>query len=79
MTVSHGSYSLAHTNTLFRVEHDPQLNVIAIIDPLGRNAETYSLDVNERVISVRKSRGQALQAFHVGNNCLKTTRLMRAG
>ena len=28
------------TNTLFRVEHDQQLNVVAIIDPLGRNAET---------------------------------------
>ena len=36
------------TNSLFGVEHDQQLNVIAITDPLGRAAETYVLDENER-------------------------------
>ena len=32
------------TNSLFGVEHDQQLNVVAIMDPLGRLAETYVLD-----------------------------------
>jgi len=49
------------TNTLFRVEHDEQLNVVAIIDPLGRNAETYVLDENERVVSVTNVEGQVIK------------------
>ena len=49
------------TNALFRVEHDEQLNVVAIVDPLGRNAETYVLDGNERVVAVTNVEGQVLE------------------
>ena len=48
------------TNSLFGVEHDKQLNVVAITDPLGRAAETYVLDENERVVAVTNLEGQAM-------------------
>ena len=48
------------TNTLFGVEHDKQLNVVAITDPLGRNAETYALDGNERIVRVTNLEGQTM-------------------
>ena len=48
------------TNSLFGVEHDQQLNVVAITDPLGRAAETYVLDENERVVAVTNVEGQVL-------------------
>ena len=47
-----GRVSGGVTNALFGVEHDRQLNVVAITDPLGRKAETYVLDANERVVAV---------------------------
>lgn len=48
------------TNSLFGVEHDKQLNVVAITDPLGRAAETYVLDENERVVAVTNVEGQVM-------------------
>ena len=48
------------TNALFGVEHDAQLNVVAVTDPLGRRAETYILDGNERVVAVTNVEGQAM-------------------
>ena len=56
------------TNTLFGVEHDQQLNVVAIVDPLGRRAETYVLDENERVVAVTNVEGQAMaRTYAVGS------------
>ena len=48
------------TNVLWTVSHDRQLNVVAITDPLGRPAETYVLDANERVVAVTNLEGQVL-------------------
>ena len=56
------------TNTLFGVEHDQQLNVVAITDPLGRRAETYRLDGNERIVRVTNLEGQTMfRAYAVGD------------
>ena len=63
------------TNTLFGVEHDKQLNVISITDPLGRKAETYVLDENERVVAVTNLEGQAMtRAYAVGKMISAETR-----
>jgi hypothetical protein len=48
------------TNALFAVSHDRQLNVVAITDPLGRPAESYVLDLNERVVAVTNLEGQVM-------------------
>ena len=63
------------TNTLFGVEHDQQLNVVAIVDPLGRRAETYVLDENERVVAVTNVEGQAMtRTYAVGRLVSSETR-----
>lgn len=48
------------TNRLFGVEHDRQLNVVAITDPLGRRAESYVFDGNMRVVAVTNVEGQVM-------------------
>ena len=48
------------TNTLFGVGHDKQLNVVSITDPLGRKAESYALDANDRVVAVTNAEGQVM-------------------
>ena len=48
------------TNTLFGVEHDKQLNVVSITDPLGRKAEAYVLDANDCVVAVTNVEGQVM-------------------
>ena len=48
------------TNALFSVSHDPQLNVVAIADPLGRRAESYVLDANERIVAATNLEGQVM-------------------
>ena len=63
------------TNTLFGVEHDKQLNVVAITDPLGRSAETYVLDENERVVAVTNLEGQVMaREYLVGDFVASETR-----
>ena len=63
------------TNTLFGVEHDQQLNVVAITDPLGRAAETYVLDENERVVAVTNVEGQVMtREYLVGDVVSSETR-----
>ena len=63
------------TNALFSVRHDEQLNVTAITDPLGRDAETYVLDVNERVVAVTNVEGQAMsRSYAVGDKVASETR-----
>ena len=48
------------TNTLFGVGHDKHLNVVSITDPLGRKAESYALDANDRVVAVTNLEGQVM-------------------
>lgn len=63
------------TNNLFGVEHDKQLNVVAVRDPLGRNAETYVLDENERVVAVTNLEGQVMaREYLVGDFVASETR-----
>ncbi len=63
------------TNTLFGVSYDMQLNAIAITDPLGRNAETYMLDENERVVAVTNVEGQVMtRRYAVGDIVSSETR-----
>ena len=63
------------TNNLFGVEHDKQLNVVAITDPLGRSAETYVLDENERVVAVTNVEGQVMtREYLVGDVVSSETR-----
>ena len=63
------------TNNLFGVEHDKQLNVVAITDPLGRSAETYVLDENERVVAVTNLEGQVMaREYLVGDFVASETR-----
>ena len=63
------------TNSLFGVEHDKQLNVVAITDPLGRSAETYVLDENERVVAVTNLEGQVMaREYLVGDFVASETR-----
>ena len=63
------------TNSLFGAVHDRQLNVVAITDPLGRNAETYVLDANERVVAVTNLEGQAMaREYLVGGLVASETR-----
>jgi len=63
------------TNALFCVEHDQRLNVVAITDPLGRRAETYVLDENERVVAVTNVEGQAMtRTYAVGGVVSSETR-----
>ena len=42
------------------VSHDPQFNVVAVDDPLGRRAESHVLDENERVVAVTNLEGQVM-------------------
>ena len=63
------------TNALFDVEHDKRLNVVAIKDPLGRKAETYVFDANERVVAVTNLEGQAMtREYMLGNLVASETR-----
>ena len=63
------------TNALFAVSHDRQLNVIAITDPLGRPAESYVLDLNERVVAVTNLEGQAMtRTYALGEMVASETR-----
>ena len=63
------------TNALFCVEHDQRLNVVAITDPLGRRAETYVLDENERVVAATNVEGQAMtRTYAVGGVVSSETR-----
>ena len=63
------------TNTLFSVRHDSQLNVLAVVDPLGRRAESYSLDSEGRVASARNMEGQQMtRRYAVGNLLTSETR-----
>ena len=63
------------TNSLFGVEHDKQLNVVAITDPLGRAAETYVLDENERVVAVTNLEGQVMtRTYALGEIVVSETR-----
>ena len=63
------------TNSLFGVEHDQQLNVVAITDPLGRAAETYVLDENERVVAVTNLEGQVMtRTYALGEMVASETR-----
>ena len=48
------------TNALFSVTHDPQLDVVAIADPLGRPAESYVLDANGRIVAATNLEGQVM-------------------
>ena len=68
------------TNALFGVEHDRQLNVVAITDPLGRNAETYVLDENERAVAVTNVEGQTMsREYAVGGFVSSVTRFDGTG
>ena len=63
------------TNSLFEVDYDKQLNVVAITDPLGRNAETYVIDGNERMVAVTNVEGQAMtRTYAVGDAVSSETR-----
>ena len=63
------------TNALFGVSHDPQLNVVAITDPLGRPAESYVLDANERVIAATNLEGQRMtRTYALGKMVASETR-----
>ena len=63
------------TNSLFGVDYDQQMNIVAIRDPLGRNAETYVLDENERVVAVTNLEGQVMtRAYSVGGFVSSETR-----
>lgn len=63
------------TNRLWSVAHDPQLNVVSVTDPLGRRAETYVLDANERVVAATNLEGQALlRSYLVGDLVAAETR-----
>ena len=63
------------TNALYEVSHDPQLNVVAIGDPLGRRAESYVLDENERVVAVTNLEGQVLsRRYALGRMVASETR-----
>ena len=68
------------TNALFSVRHDEQLNVVAITDPLGRDAETYVLDANERVVAATNVEGQAMtRTYAVGDKVSSETRFDGTG
>ena len=63
------------TNALFSVSHDRQLNVVAITDPLGRPAESYVLDLNERVVAVTNLEGQVMtRTYALGEMVASETR-----
>lgn len=63
------------TNALFAVSHDQQLNVVAITDPLGRPAESYVLDLNERVVAVTNLEGQVMtRTYALGEMVASETR-----
>ena len=63
------------TNTLFGVEHDKHLNVVSITDPLGRKAESYALDANDRVVAVTNVEGQVMaRAYALGELVASETR-----
>ena len=56
---------------LFSVRHDRQMNSTAILDPLGRTAESYELDANARVVSVTNLEGQVQRYFWIGADWLR--------
>ena len=63
------------TNRLFGVEHDRQLNVVAITDPLGRRAESYVLDGNMRVVAVTNEEGRVMtRRYALGDLVASETR-----
>ena len=63
------------TNTLFGVEHDKHLNVVSITDPLGRKAESYALDANDRVVAVTNLEGQVMtRSYALGELVASETR-----
>ena len=63
------------TNTLFGVGHDKQLNVVSITDPLGRKAESYALDENDRIVAVTNLEGQAMtRTYALGELVASETR-----
>ena len=63
------------TNRLWSVAYDPQLNVVSVGDPLGRAAETYALDENERVVAVTNLEGQAMaRTYRLGDLPASVTR-----
>ena len=63
------------TNALYSVSHDPQLNVVAVDDPLGRRAESYVLDENERVVAVTNLEGQVMtRRYALGDMAESETR-----
>ena len=63
------------TNRLWTVSYDPQLNVVSVGDPLGRAAETYALDENERVVVVTNLEGQAMaRTYRLGDLLASVTR-----
>ena len=53
------------TNRLWSAAYDPQLNVVSVADPLGRLAETYVLDENERVVAATNLEGQAMSRTYL--------------
>ena len=56
------------TNLLYSLKYDRRLNTVAVVDPSGRNAETYMHDENERIIAVTNLEGQVLtREYAVGN------------
>ena len=63
------------TNALFGIDYDKQLNVVAITDPLGRMAESYVLDGNERIVAVTNVEGQSMsREYAVGGVVASETR-----
>lgn len=58
------------TMPLFSVRHDRQMNSTAVLDPLGRLAESYELDANARVVSVTNLEGQVQRYFWMGADWL---------
>ena len=51
---------------LWSVKHDRQMNIVSIIDPLGRVAAAYEYDANERVVSVTNLEGQVQRYSYIG-------------
>ena len=56
---------------LWSLKHDRQMNALAILDPLGRLAESYELDGNARVVSVTNLEGQVQRYFWMGADWLR--------
>ena len=48
------------TPVSIQTDYDNQFNLLRVIDPLGRNVETYTLDIQDRVTSVTNLMGQVM-------------------